>query len=172
MKNGVIFLFAIFVLSGCNRGNDVTDPAKGIYTCNFEDQMVWNETSRLFHDRGREGSACTKVDMSNEFSETFRLPVKYLKVKNPKKISVEGWAKVSDLKNKAVLVVCVKVGPHDVVWNGIDTDAKIFKPDVWTKLNVTAEIKDKLDPDAIIMVYGFRKSEGEVLFDDIKIEIE
>ncbi|MDQ3050146.1 MAG: hypothetical protein M3Q95_04600 [Bacteroidota bacterium] len=171
MNHFLLIGAAFLVFTGCGQSARNSDPEKGIFFSDFESLYYWNESGNLVNNRGRDGSGCIKVDQDHEYTPTFKVRVSDIKIKNPRRLTVNGWFKVDDLKATAKLVTCVDNNGEIIGWNASSSEELARKTGVWTKIESSTNIPAGLPGDAKLVVYGLRTGTGEVLFDDLEIKI-
>jgi hypothetical protein len=163
MLRNLIYFLILCSFSSCIEHHDV-------YFEDFEKSGYWSEEARITDKRGHSGNFSTKTGNPGEYSATFRVKLKDVKLPNPSRVKVSAWVYRTNPKAEANLVCSTEEKGKFTAWNATSTKDSVPAIRRWTKINVSIYIPPESGPKTVIAAYGWNRSGEEVLFDDFKIE--
>lgn len=141
------------------------------YTCSFEELGRWSNSPLVTREMSRTGQYATYTDSTHEFSQTFYIARGDLKNNHAQTIQVSAWALSKSSGANAVLVISVERNNKNIGRAEAATGPLLNTAMKWQEISCNLKLAEPVEEGTTIKVYGWKKSNDPVYWDDFSIQI-
>lgn len=179
MKKILLASFIALAIIGCKstpKEQQGDQPQTKIIETNLENidslsnlvPATWKNLHTIVEGVAHSGKYSSKLDSVNEFSVVYENKLNLLDDNLPKKISISAMGCALKPDTRVLMVFSVN---GDKFYRAAQFDSTFSTLNEWKTMNVSWDLPKELSSDDRIKAYVYNKKIGELLVDDIKIEL-